>query len=422
MNFRTALCGGAACPLVWGRAGAYLGRTGQAILGERDGRSELYVDDPVLPVAAYKEEEARRTVSTVLWWWVALGLRLSWTKAKFAPAVRWIGAVLTYTAPPATLAFSMPREFLDKLVEDAAPGKGPVDVAVVKRLAARVGWAGTVIHVLRPFSASLWAAASDSERRAGGGGGGVGRGKQPAAGQRAVRVARAKLEHTFSWLRALCAHAPRGLVSTVPLQPSAWREGLTMVFDASPWGGGGFVARAGVPVSWFATAWGDVDREKLGIRVADHRDQALVETFVALLGIRVWANLWSGEPTIVRVRTDSMATLGSIDRGRSTRSPAVNKVLKELAITVATSPTGLRFRLQHLPGERNQWCDALSRLAQPGAAARVPAPLLGCPRAGVEERGDGWWITDGVAEEVLEGMFGDVRTVEVDGAVPEGAV
>ena len=55
-----------------------------------------------------------------------------WAKAKFGPAVRWIGAVLTYAAPPATLTFSMPRDFLDKLAEDAAPGRDPVDVSVAR--------------------------------------------------------------------------------------------------------------------------------------------------------------------------------------------------------------------------------------------------------------------------------------------------
>ena len=194
----------------------------------------------------------------------------------------------------------------------------------------------------------------------------------------------------------------------VPLLPSAWVDGLTMVFDASPWGGGGFVSRHGEPVTWFATTWNDVDRQHLGVRHADHRDQALVETYVVLLGVRFWARLWCEEPSVIRVRSGSMAALGSFDRGRSTRSPAIKKVLKELALTVALSPTGLRFRFKHLAGDRNQWSDSLSRLSQPGSGARVPAPLLACPRTAVEERGSGWWLTEGVPEEVV----GDVMGIE----------
>ena len=149
----------------------------------------------------------------------------------------------------------------------------------------------------------------------------------------------------------------------------------------------------------------------MGVRPADHRDQALVETYVVLLGVRFWAKLWCEKPSVVRVRSDSMAAFGSLFRGRSTRSPAINKVLKELALTVALSPTGLRLRFKHLAGDRNQWTDALSRLSQPCSGARVPAPLLGCPRTAVEDRGSGWWLTEGVPEEVVVDVPGAEEAV-----------
>ena len=48
---------------------------------------------------------------------------------------------------------------------------------------------------------------------------------------------------------------------------------------------------------------------------------------------------------------------------------------------------------QHIRGERNAWCDALSRLAQPGSGARVPPPLAGLPRTAAPPRGPTDWVT-----------------------------
>ena len=64
--------------------------------------------------------------------------------------------------------------------------------------------------------------------------------------------------------------------------------------------------------------------------------------------------------------------------------------------------SGLRLTFKHLPGENNEWADALSRLAQPGAGARIPAPLLGVARTPVEERGASFWITGNAPSEILE--------------------
>ena len=370
------------------------------MLLEHEGRMEVYVDDPILPIAASSQEEAKRLTSLVLWWWVALGLRLSWAKASFGTSVRWIGAMLTVGRTP-ELTYHMPPEFLAKLREDASEGNGAVEVSTVKRLAARVGWAGTVIHVLRPFASALWAAASDAERHSRSLG--MGRGNSSRV---TVMVARARLGHTYGWIRALCGYASAGLVARVPLMPSAWAEGLSMIFDASPFGGGGFVTYAGEVLGWFATAWNDADRAKPGIRRGDHRDQALCELYAVLLGIRVWAEHWSRIPTVVNLRSDSMSALGALDKGRSTRSRAMNLVLQELSLTVAVSPTGLRYRLRHIAGVRNQWSDSLSRLSEPGSGARVPTPLLQTPRSDVEDRVGDWWLTATVPELALTEMAG----------------
>ena len=137
------------------------------------------------------------------------------------------------------------------------------------------------------------------------------------------------------------------------------------------------------------------------MKIGDHRCQSLVELYSILIAVRAWAPRWAEIPSMLLVRSDSMAAIGGLQRGGTTRSTHVNRVLQEMAITLACSPTGLRLRFKHLPGDRNQWADALSRLSQPGSGARVPAPLQACERTEVEERGAQFWITGAVPEVAL---------------------
>ena len=215
-------------------------------------------------------------------------------------------------------------------------------------------------------------------------------------------VARARVAHTFDWLRALCGHARDGLHATTLLNPALWQHGNTVVLDASPWGGGGFLSVKGEPVTWFSTAWTAEDCRRLDIVIGDHRHQAVVEAYAILIGVRFWLQRWSIAPTVVLVKSDSIAALGSMERGGTTKNASLNLLLKELALVIATVPTGLRLSFRHLPGARNEWADALSRVAQPGSGACIPPPLLACKRTGVEARGDAFWITGQVPEEAVQ--------------------
>ena len=166
----------------------------------------------------------------------------------------------------------------------------------------------------------------------------------------------------------------------------------------------------GTPTEYFATAWTDSDCDRLGIIVGDHRFQTVVEAYAVLIGVRAWVGHWALEPTVVVVKSDSLAALGAAQRGGSTKSPALNRILKELALTIAAVPSGLRLSFQHVAGVRNEWADALSRLAQPGSGARVPPPLLRCTRTAVEGRGAEFWMTSQVpGEEGEENEDGGVE-------------
>ena len=131
------------------------------------------------------------------------------------------------------------------------------------------------------------------------------------------------------------------------------------------------------------------------MRTGDHRDQALAETMAVLIGIRLWRAVWALRPCRVQVKSDSTAAIGAIRKLRS-KAPGINAVVRELSLTIATTPTGLTVDLRHLPGVKNAWADALSRLAEPGSGAVVPGPLRALAAATQEERGPGWWKACGV--------------------------
>ena len=98
-------------------------------------------------------------------------------------------------------------------------------------------------------------------------------------------------------------------------------------------------------------------------------------------------------------RSDSMATIGAVAKLRS-KSKAMNAIIRELALDMATSVHGFTLVLRHLAGDRNQWADALSRLMEPGSGMVVPGPLRALPRREVADRGAEWWKAGGVMSEM----------------------
>ena len=218
-------------------------------------------------------------------------------------------------------------------------------------------------------------------------------------------VGAARVRHTMRWLRALCRHTD-GLCTRRLLDPAAEETRYTIVVDASPYGGGGFLADGGVPTEWFSTTWGAEDEEHLRVVVGSHRFQSTFEALALLVAVRAWAHLWTGAPSIIQGRSDAMAAIGAFHKGRS-QAPAMNAVVRELNLDIASTPHGFALELRHLPGERNQWADSLSRLMEPGSGAVVPGPLRAFRRREVSARGTSWWRAGGVAAEEVDGQVGD---------------
>ena len=87
--FTSLLFGLRSGPRLWGRIASWLARSTQALL--RQGRVELYVDDPIIALYGTPAER-RRELAIILTWIVVLGYRLSWKTAARGATVEWIGA------------------------------------------------------------------------------------------------------------------------------------------------------------------------------------------------------------------------------------------------------------------------------------------------------------------------------------------
>ena len=129
-------------------------------------------------------------------------------------------------------------------------------------------------------------------------------------------MAQGRLRHTLRWIEAFCRVSERGLVTRVTLSPGAWAQGFSMFVDASPWGGGAFLSLQGAPVAWLSTAWSPSDEAHLGLRIGDHRDQALVELLIVVVAAKAWTTTWGQTPTVLTTRSDRIAALGALERAR----------------------------------------------------------------------------------------------------------
>ena len=163
--------------------------------------------------------------------------------------------------------------------------------------------------------------------------------------------------------------------------------------DASPWGFGAFATWDGEPFAYLKGAWSQDDCNRFELIVGDCRGQAVWEALTILIALRTWREYWESEPIVVRVKSDSKAALGALEKQRST-SPAINAIARELALDRALCATEPVLEFVHVKGKHNEWADALSRYFQPGASpATIPAPLTNVLESRVSARNDSWWRT-----------------------------
>ena len=138
--YRALTLGGGASPLVWGRAGARLGRSTSSPFGADKARLQLYVDDPLM-LSRGTPSTIRMHMCVALLWWQCVGLPISWNKLQVGPSVSWIGMHVPILSSNSIfhLTESVARKLADAceevLVTRSIPAK---DV----ELAGRAPWGG----------------------------------------------------------------------------------------------------------------------------------------------------------------------------------------------------------------------------------------------------------------------------------------
>ena len=369
IGYETVLFGGAGSPGVWGRAAAFLGRSGQSLFTAEEARIQVYVDDP-WTIWRGSEEERAKNLGLLLLWWRVLGPPISWRKIQVGREVRWIGVQIALARGGVDLTID--PDFLDDLNLDIikAHDGDEISTTVLRKIAGKAEWIAGLIPYVKPMVSPLWAAIAD------------------APGE---FVGKGRVAHALRWLLALFRRKRGTLTRHFRHDDQRAAGRLTIDVDASPWGFGGALYEDGQLTRYFGDAISDDDRDRFGIDIGNAKDQSLLETMALLIAIRLWLPQVRGHLWTVRVRSDSTAALGAAVRLRS-RDPRMNAVIRELALDLAEGRYDLEF-VEHIPGVTNVVADFLSRLLQPGAATTWPKELVGAMRDHPEERGEHWWET-----------------------------
>ena len=385
--YDTVVFGGGGAGYVWCRGGALLGRSGQALFAHTEARIEVYVDDP-WTVWRGSRTRIRTMKVRLLLWWIVIGPEISWSKVQHGSTTKWIGANVVISAR-SMVSLVLPEEYAMELVMESKEclGLNAVPVIRVQSLAGRASWVAGFVPAVSSMISPLWAAIADCKIR-----------KLKVVDASLVPTVR--IRHALLWIVAFASGRRGVLKRDFALAKHKARGTLSIEFDASPWGYGGVLFWCGQPWAYFSEPVSQEDIERFSIEVGSCTNQALLETIAILIGVRVWLPLWKDERLTVRIRSDSSAALGAVEREKS-NNPRLNEVVRELALDLAEGLYKLDVK-EHLPGKDNTWADILSRLSQPNTDAVIPDALHVVQRQQIPIRDRRWWRASGNPLEAFE--------------------
>ena len=217
--------GSRGAPLTWARLAALMARLTQAMFPIDTMRLNVYVDDPIM---ALRGTRACRDMNAaiILVLWSALGFSLSLRKAKRSSAVVWTSA--RFSVLETEDDFVLVAQTKPELIEDARSltaallQSNVVPCKQLRTLAAKVSHIGSLIFVLRPFAAELWAALH-----------GTGLSWAPRG-----CVWLSQIRHTLTWLMAFFMQSETNVMTRHFSALAMFNRSGTIeiVMDASPWG------------------------------------------------------------------------------------------------------------------------------------------------------------------------------------------
>ena len=283
-------------PLAWAGVVSLAIRLVQACLwegGKCPARINTYVDDP-LTVVRGTETRRNYLVACLVLLFTALGFPLSFRKGSRGTSVDWIGFNLSVRPRVVQLTITEARVKELRDLADEALLHNLVSKKWLKSFAGKASSFASILCFWRPFLRSIWTAIY----------------AVPSDGMPRNCVWVKQFVVAVKWIRAFLNGVQGNMVRVFDLDVYAGVGPFArMVFDASPWGAGGFLVVDGKFVSWFATKFDDVDEKAIGIRFGVSASQQAAEALAVLLGVRAWLPIWVNALPILEVKSDSVAAM-----------------------------------------------------------------------------------------------------------------
>lgn len=280
-SYRGVPFGLATAPLLWGRSAAWLGRATQAILGPWEGRTQIYVDDPIITLSGNRPHRSH-LIAKILMLWSAFGARVALHKASRGHEVKWIGA--QFRVFPGGVEVAIDKDRIDKLLKVTQQGLGRQGLIYnIRSLAGELSWVAGIIPSVRPFVNMIWAATYAMDK------------PQPwfsKVRKRPPDAVFAKMVRLpFKWLRAFLEGNHGGLTRKRLLwdrhAPAQW----SVRTDASTTGLGGILLDThGTPIRWWACPIPEEALRHLRIERGVPGLMTVYELLALLISIIIWGD------------------------------------------------------------------------------------------------------------------------------------
>ena len=253
----------------------------------------------------------------------------------------------------------LPTEYLRQtleLLEPLCAAKGSIGVKHVQSALGKAARIGYILPDVSPFISSLW--------------GGFRAGRMQAAeekqGASKHRLPIRRFSVAAKWFCTMLREA----LNQEDFGAAALRRIMNknrsklfcpdlpvITFDASPWGGGGILWRQGKPVQYTHFRWSSLTLQITKTVSGDCRGQTAFEFLTLFLVAVVFGSVLQTSGALIR--GDNLSAL-NVALNLNSTSTAMNAIAREVAWRRIV--LGWQYRLRHLPAEKNDEADALSRL------------------------------------------------------------
>ena len=358
-------------PLLWGRVAAATMRLTQAVLEKGEGRLHCFVDDPIILAVGRTQRARTWTFVMCLAFWAALGLDVAWRKSQRGRKITWIGFELQLLDDPLpALRVQLPeakRQRMKELFAEIRQYKGVFPLKLLQNTVGILGWLSSVVPLVRPWMAVLWAAISSHQLP-----------KRDSTRKRKGLIFVKQVEKALKWLEALVdvtEQTNAGLQFTFYHSPDQLH--VLMQTDACPYGMGGLLAIHGQVVAFWYDSISPEDLDRFRALLGDPTWQTEWEMLAALISLKVFAQWFQSAqgPAQVWLRADNTGTLIAATRLKAS-SPLLVQLAAEFGLELSAQGLACVWG-DHVPGVLNTTADHLSRMTSPDGPSDLPPVLRG---------------------------------------------